>query len=149
MLPVVGHARRLAQCWERCVGCQRQQVGGTVWCRWGRARNRPLMSLRSPASLGAGPHHPIHLLMDDSDTQTHIVYECITQTHTCACLHTGGLCKNTCDHDICTHKKLHIHAHTHTHTHIRTQGWTGYISEMVSLSLLSFCCHSNSGAHPL
>lgn len=84
MFPAVGHARRLAQRRERCAGCRSQQVGGTVWYRWGRARNRPLMSRRSPANLEAGPHHPIHLLMDDSDAQTHVAYECIMQTHTYA-----------------------------------------------------------------
>lgn len=100
----MGQARCLAQCWERCVGCQRQQVCGTVWCRWECARNRPLMSLRSPASLGAGPPHSIHLLMDDSDKETCTAYECYTNTYTRGCFeYAGGHCKDTFDHDICTY----------------------------------------------
>lgn len=69
MFPVLGHTQCLALCLERCVGRRKQQVCGTAWCRWGRAKNRLLMSLRSPASLGAGPPHPIHLLMDETTTQ--------------------------------------------------------------------------------
>lgn len=81
-----------------------------MWCRWGRARNRPLMSLRSPASLGAGPHHSICLLM--GDTQTHIACECLTQMHT---VHVHACWT--------THDRV-IHTYTHGDKQSKFQRWS-------------------------
>lgn len=69
------------------------------------------MSLRSPAILGAGPHHPIHLLMDDSDTQTHIANMSVSHTHIHmhACTQTGS----ARTHMIMIHTKGYAHRHTH------------------------------------
>lgn len=73
----VGQAQDQVHWRKQFVGCRRRPVGHTALCQWECARNKLLMNLRSPASLGAGPLQPIHLLRAE-----HIKHMNISLEHT-------------------------------------------------------------------